>query len=90
MESSKNLSKWVDNNPLCAQEDPELWFSDDQHDQEDALEICGRCPVRSQCLEYAIHHMVQGIWGGTFEATRKKIRRERGIVGIQVKLTGWK
>lgn len=91
MESFKNLSKWVDKDPLCAQiASPELWFSDHLADQEYALTICNACPLREPCLDYAVHHMVQGIWGGTVESVRKRIRRERGIVGIQVKLTDWK
>lgn len=57
----------------------------------DVLEICnGRpatyndpgtppCPVKEQCLEYAlsIPRQTVGIWGGTSERERRRIRQER-------------
>jgi WhiB family redox-sensing transcriptional regulator len=39
---------------------------------------CAECPVRLDCLEYAIKHRErQGIWGGTSERERRRIVRER-------------
>jgi hypothetical protein len=35
-----------------------------------AKEVCGRCPIRVQCLDYAKSTRVSGIWGGTTEAER--------------------
>lgn len=36
------------------------------------------CPVRDQCLEYAIENEIRhGCWGGTSERDRRKIRRQR-------------
>lgn len=37
-----------------------------------AKEVCARCAVRSQCLEYALEHReADGIWGGLTEKERK-------------------
>lgn len=41
---------WMDE-ALCAQTDPELFFSDSGHYQ-DAAKICRACPVRAACLEH--------------------------------------
>lgn len=84
------IIRWLDGSQLCAQADPEMWFADDLATMEKAIAICHHCPLMEPCLEYGIEHQVQGIWGGTVEAARKGIRRQRGIVGIQVKLTDFK
>ena len=38
---------------------------------EAAKEVCFRCPVRLECLEYAIENDCTGIWGGTDTRERK-------------------
>lgn len=39
-----------------------------------AKEICRPCPVRQECLDYAIKiREAHGIWGGLNEAERKQI-----------------
>lgn len=44
----------------------------------EAKTYCYRCPVRIQCLEYAIKAEEHGIWGGmTSTERRKEIRRRR-------------
>jgi WhiB family redox-sensing transcriptional regulator len=40
-----------------------------------AKAYCGRCPVRSKCLEFAQDNAVYGIWGGTTVQERQRIRR---------------
>jgi WhiB family redox-sensing transcriptional regulator len=35
-------------------------------------EICSRCPVQPDCLDYALLTEQYGIWGGMSEAERKK------------------
>jgi WhiB family redox-sensing transcriptional regulator len=43
-----------------------------------AIRICGRCPVRVDCLAFAVDHgEVSGVWGGTTPADRRDIRHER-------------
>ncbi|MBT2416167.1 WhiB family transcriptional regulator [Streptomyces sp. ISL-12] len=38
----------------------------------EAKELCGWCPVRRDCLNYALEHDLQdGIWGGLTEAERR-------------------
>jgi WhiB family redox-sensing transcriptional regulator len=43
-----------------------------------ARAICSGCPVRSECIDFALEHReIQGIWGGTTDDERKKLRRAR-------------
>jgi WhiB family transcriptional regulator, redox-sensing transcriptional regulator len=43
-----------------------------------AKKICASCPVREQCLEFAIATIQNdGIWGGTTEDERRLIKRAR-------------
>jgi WhiB family redox-sensing transcriptional regulator len=37
--------------------------------------ICDGCPVRGDCLLWAIERREQGIWGGTTEVQRRVLRR---------------
>jgi len=41
-------------------------------------ELCGKCPVQQNCLDYALdNHIRQGIWGGKTYQQRRKYRKER-------------
>ena len=41
-----------------------------------AKEVCDECPVRVECLDYAIAtNQDSGIWGGLDEEQRRSIRR---------------
>jgi len=37
-------------------------------------EVCVDCPVRQPCLEWAVEHPEHGIWAGTTERQRLKMR----------------
>lgn len=61
----------------CRQVDRDVFFPRDGHGVSVALEICRRCPVRAQCLAYAIdQHIEHGIWGGTSERERRRLARQ--------------
>ena len=65
----------------CRDQDPELFFpvSDigpGARQTEQAKAVCARCPVRAQCLEYALDNALDhGIYGGTTESERRTLRR---------------
>jgi WhiB family transcriptional regulator, redox-sensing transcriptional regulator len=43
-----------------------------------ARQLCGACPVRDTCLEYAIRiREPHGIWGGMNELERRRVIRRR-------------
>lgn len=48
----------------------------DERTIEAAKEVCGRCPVSAECLEYAMDTNQQmGIWGGLTARDRRSLRR---------------
>lgn len=62
---------------LCAgHPDRGAWFSEDREDMKRAKAVCRACPVRDECLAFAVttgpHH---GIWGGTTPYERRRLRR---------------
>lgn len=64
----------------------ETFFSSNLDDQiEVAEEYCSECPVKIQCLEYALSlNIIDGVWGGAPELFRnqisKKLRNNFGIL----------
>ena len=65
----------------CADVPPSVFFPSDGVGVEIARQICQTCPVKEQCLEYAIHHHIDhGVWGGASERERRRIARRRRIV----------
>jgi hypothetical protein len=63
---------------LCGQADAEAWFPEKGIPTRPAKAICAACPVRVDCLEDALErHEPWGIWGGTSERERQRIRAER-------------
>jgi WhiB family redox-sensing transcriptional regulator len=39
--------------------------------------FCSRCPVMRECLQYALEHRETGIWAGTTERIRRRLRRQQ-------------
>jgi WhiB family redox-sensing transcriptional regulator len=43
-----------------------------------AKAVCAACPVREQCLEWAIAtRQEDGVWGGLTDNERRRLRRRR-------------
>lgn len=57
---------------LCSEIDPELFFPEKGGSPRRAKQICANCPVRQECLEYALKHGDTGVWGGTTESQRER------------------
>lgn len=71
----------------CQGTDTNDWFPDNgntYHQKESLIRICAGCPVKVQCLEYALDYNVEGWWAGTTSAVRRQIRRHRGITAKPV------
>ena len=65
-------------NARCHEVDPEIFFPERGGSSKAARQVCSKCDVRSQCLEYALNNKEQfGIWGGTSERERRRLRKER-------------
>jgi WhiB family transcriptional regulator, redox-sensing transcriptional regulator len=62
----------------CGGMDTEMFFPERDHSSKAAREVCARCPVRPECLDYALAGGDQfGIFGGTSERERRQLRRQK-------------
>ena len=60
----------------CLDADPETFFPEKGGSTREAKRICTHCPVRNECLDYALDNDERfGIWGGLSERERRKLRR---------------
>lgn len=69
-------------NAICRDTDPDLFFPVGTTGHalvqiDRAKQVCGECPASRDCLEFALEtNQDSGIWGGTSEEERRKLRRE--------------
>jgi len=62
----------------CSGFDPDLWFAPGALEHKEAKRICRACPVRRECLSYALETPVDhGVWGGMTERERRSFRRRQ-------------
>lgn len=67
----------------CAGTDPNLWFPERGESAtlayREARKVCAECPVRRQCLDYALTPPVEtmGVWGGLSARERGQLRGRR-------------
>jgi hypothetical protein len=45
-----------------------------------AKRICSTCRWSKECLTYALHYRVTGIWSGTNSVDRDKLRKQLNII----------
>lgn len=78
-------ARWQDL-AACKGMDPTLFFGPEhpetvkeKRDREEAAKaVCNTCPVKQECLEYALEaREAYGIWGGMTELERKALLRRR-------------
>ncbi|MDH4112032.1 MAG: WhiB family transcriptional regulator [Actinomycetota bacterium] len=73
---------WIEQ-ASCIGEDPELFFpigtsTSAMEQTARAIGICNGCPVRADCLAWALDTCQDaGVWGGLGEEDRREIRRAR-------------
>lgn len=64
---------WMDK-ARCAQIGGDDWFPEFGDKAHTPKTICQTCPVKTQCLNYALKHRINdGIWGGLSERQRRRI-----------------
>ena len=65
-------------NARCRGVAPTEFFPSDGLGVESAQHICHDCPVKMECLEYALLNRIEhGVWGGASERERRRILRRR-------------
>jgi len=84
-----NFPEFTDDGvPLCAQTDPEIFYPAEVGEaygtgnlkahykyEREAKAICRKCDLQEACLRFALENREQGIWGGTTENDRKRLRQ---------------
>jgi WhiB family redox-sensing transcriptional regulator len=73
------MHEWMDY-ALCREVDLDIFFPDITASPRKAISICNRCEVQIECLEYALKSSVAGVWGGTTEKERKRLKRQAAKV----------
>lgn len=62
----------------CRGMDVEIFFPASDEDAGPAKSVCMQCPVRHDCLEWAMAtRQGDGVWGGLTETERRRLRRRR-------------
>ncbi len=62
----------------CRRQAPSRWVSSNQRARYEAERaVCASCPVREECLTFALEHPdVAGCWGGTDDRERRELHRQ--------------
>ena len=64
----------------CRMLPPDMFFPGKGHETATAKAVCAECPVCEDCLDYALRRGEKwGIWGGTSERERRKMRHDRRV-----------
>jgi WhiB family transcriptional regulator, redox-sensing transcriptional regulator len=64
----------------CHQFDPEVFFAPKVSSERRAKAICAKCPVREECLSFAIDSRMEfGVWGGVSWKERRSLLRTQTI-----------
>jgi WhiB family transcriptional regulator, redox-sensing transcriptional regulator len=68
----------------CREMDPAIFFPSDGTGVTVAQVICADCPVKVECLEYALAERVDhGVWGGASERQRRRILSRQRMSVLQ-------
>jgi WhiB family redox-sensing transcriptional regulator len=79
-DTGRNI-KW--DQALCrGHAEPDRWYVDHIEKQrkitDAAIEQCNKCPIKKECLEYALTNKIRyGVYGGKTSRERANILRER-------------
>ena len=82
LQFDKESTPWMkDGNCTDPSIDPDWFFPDSEHEnnleQRIALDMCKDCPVKMNCLGYALKNWpVYGIWGGMRNKQLKDLARQ--------------
>ena len=64
----------------CQGVSADLFYPEKGGSTREAKAVCQACPVRIQCLDFALANGERfGIWGGTSEPERRLLRRNLGL-----------
>jgi WhiB family redox-sensing transcriptional regulator len=61
----------------CRDYDPDLFHPETEAQAQEPKKICWRCPVRVECLSWAMEGNMTGVWGATTHRQRERLRWRR-------------
>lgn len=71
---------WQDRALCAGSATPDDWFpvkgTPTARARRNVERTCGTCPVRAQCLAYALENDLRGTWGGLSERERRRTGRQ--------------
>lgn len=70
--NNDGVSLWQES-ANCIGSNTEMFFPERNVKPKEAKALCGGCPVKAACLEYALLYGLIGVWGGTTDKERKKV-----------------
>jgi len=88
MTTADHLAEWW-SLAACQHVDPDLFFPISASgpagpQMAGAKAVCARCPVRRDCLRYALAAgSVQGVWGGLSEEERRLLRQREAKARVR-------
>ena len=63
----------------CRNYDLSIWY--DRSKAAEVIAICNRCPIRKECLDFAIdNYETEGVWGGKSLWARRRIAAARKVL----------
>ena len=76
-ETERTLTSWR-RDAACRDLDTNVFFPLSDDEAGPAKAVCATCPVREDCLEFAlVTRQGDGVWGGLTESERRRLRRRR-------------
>jgi len=70
---------WTERAACRGIQNPDVFFPGQGESTAEARAICHPCPVRQECLEYALRWRIDhGVWGGKATRERQRIEKTRG------------
>lgn len=76
-ENERDFTTWR-REAACRDLDTDVFFPLAEADAGPAKAVCAACPVRDECLEFALAtRQGDGVWGGLTETERRRLGRRR-------------
>lgn len=66
---------------MCRGVNPDIFHPLRGESNAEATKFCDQCAVKAPCLDYALEHRMKGVWGGTSEKERRRMRKAAELNG---------
>jgi hypothetical protein len=81
------LKPWQFEGASCWGIETDFYFPEDHRvtdENKKVKALCKSCIWQKECLTYALHYSVVGIWGGTTPRERSALRTKLNIIPIPI------